>query len=653
MLILVSLLLAVVLAIFLLAVARLPGKTSQLVGGYLLVTGQLIATFLLLSTLRHLDSRYRALAVQSVLTGLAAAVWLWRGRPPLPRFIPSREDLAKWRVELRRFPQVALLLIFVVLAYAFLVVLIRYVAPNTHDSLTIHLDRVGYWLQHGSLLPWQAFDMRPVIYPVNASLLLYWTVLFWGSDQLAGLSQWGAGIVLFLCVFGLARLIGATRVQSAFAAGMFACFPLILMQGSSTQIDLVAAALFVPAVYFLLLGVRSGQKMPFVFSGLSLGLALGAKQTMLFLLPGLLLFALLQWRTWRANLSRLWVWAASAAVFSLTLGAYMYAVNMTHFGTPFGPPDVVAESSSPLTGQRISQNLLYNLPRLMYDAVDFAGLPPPVEQALQDTKARVISGVLGAAGFSLEAHVALAPNHTFAYRSGGSFTEESAWFGPLSLIALFPIVLYEFIRGVRQGDTVRIGLALLAITSLTLDAILRPGYDNFQGRYLISAIALMSPFMGFWVRDRLPNQISLWILVALTLLVGLRALLYNPSKPVISDRIDIFNSSRIQQQALSAANLRSYLQLVHNEIPARATVAFYSPTYIWDYVLFGDGFTRKVVPVVDGRLLSDDGWLTEQGVDYILVNVSAGGAPPVSPGYRYYRDVDGEWVLYRLKKPSP
>ena len=95
------------------------------------------------------------------------------------------------------------------------------------------------------------------------------------------------------------------------------------------------------------------------------------------------------------------------------------------------------------------------------------------------------------------------------------------------------------------------------------------------------------------------------------------------------------------------------MQLAHFAIPAQATVAFYSPTYIWDYVLFGEGFTRTVIPVVDGRLLSDDGWLREQGVDYILVNVAAGDAPPVSQRYRTYREVEGELVLYKLTKSSP
>ena len=82
-------------------------------------------------------------------------------------------------------------------------------------------------------------------------------------------------------------------------------------------------------------------------------------------------------------------------------------------------------------------------------------------------------------------------------------------------------------------------------------------------------------------------------------------------------------------------------------------MAFYSPTYIWAYVLFGEGFTRTVIPVVDGRLLSDDGWLREQGVDYILVNVASGDAPPVSDRYRAYREAEGEWVLYKLKNSSP
>ena len=73
-------------------------------------------------------------------------------------------------------------------------------------------------------------------------------------------------------------------------------------------------------------------------SGLALGLGLGTKQTLLFLLPGLaLVLGLILLYRGRSHLRGLVVWAASGLASFLLLGAYMFVVNQVNFGTPMGP----------------------------------------------------------------------------------------------------------------------------------------------------------------------------------------------------------------------------------------------------------------------------------------------------------------------------
>ena len=128
-----------------------------------------------------------------------------------------------------------------------------------------------------------------------------------------------------------------------------------------------------------------------------------------------------------------------------------------------------------------------------------------------------------------------------------------------------------------------------------------------------------------------------------------QAMLLNPSKPLISDRIRIFGASRVEEYTLSARDLRDYFLLVENELPASTTVAFYSPGPIWDYVLFGRHFTRRVIPVVDRSRLTDSEWLQREGVDYILVHRPDSGWPAISPLFSGVQEVDATWRLYQRK----
>jgi hypothetical protein len=84
-------------------------------------------------------------------------------------------------------------------------------------------------------------------------------------------------------------------------------------------------------------------------------------------------------------------------------------------------------------------------------------------------------------------------------------------------------------------------------------------------------------------------------------------------------------------------------------VPQDATISFYSPSYIWDYVLFGPYLTRTVIPILDQNLLVNDSWLEEQGIDYLLVNLSAADRPAVSNTFAAVQQGPGEWRLYARK----
>ena len=69
-----------------------------------------------------------------------------------------------------------------------------------------------------------------------------WNILFAGTDRAAGLVQWTAGVVSIPGVMVLARAMGRTKPQSLFAGLLWATFPQVLLQSTTTQNDLTVAA---------------------------------------------------------------------------------------------------------------------------------------------------------------------------------------------------------------------------------------------------------------------------------------------------------------------------------------------------------------------------------------------------------------------------
>ena len=142
-------------------------------------------------------------------------------------------------------------------------------------------------LQRGSFFPWATDRVWQITYPVNMQLQMFWTVLFLGTDRIVEIVQWLGALAAMLAVFGLARLLGASRAQALFAGLVWATFPEIVLEATTTQNDLVAGTLFAAMLYLFFLGLAKQNNGALVLSGVALALGMGTKQTLFFLIPGL------------------------------------------------------------------------------------------------------------------------------------------------------------------------------------------------------------------------------------------------------------------------------------------------------------------------------------------------------------------------------
>jgi hypothetical protein len=188
------------------------------------------------------------------------------------------------------------------------------------------------------------------------------------------------------------------------------------------------------------------------------------------------------------------------------------------------------------------------------------------------------------------------------------------------------------------------GIALLVF--LPMEIVLRPGWDPFQGRYFAPLVALVSPLMGFWFREK-GNAGYQWLISGMAVMILFVTLIYNPSKPTLgkfADELRVWNNDRIFIQTIQRKNNREMYYMVEKFVPSDSTLGYFTPFFILDYPLFGEKLERHLVPMVSRSQISDIHWLREQEIDYLLLPKRDDDPSPPSeyqlisnwPGWRLY-----------------
>ncbi|MFF5177209.1 hypothetical protein ACFY2Q_04170 [Micromonospora sp. NPDC000316] len=128
--------------------------------------------------------------------------------------------------------------------------------PNNFDSQTYHLPKVERWVAQGDLDFWPTAIHRQVTIPPGAEYLLLHLRLLTGGDALYNLVQWAAGIVCLVAVARITAQLGGGRRAQLITAFVLAGTPMVVLQATSTQTDLVCAAWVACAATLVLDGLR-------------------------------------------------------------------------------------------------------------------------------------------------------------------------------------------------------------------------------------------------------------------------------------------------------------------------------------------------------------------------------------------------------------
>ncbi|WP_432834235.1 hypothetical protein [Dactylosporangium sp. CA-092794] len=209
--------------------------------------------------------------------------------------------------------------------------------PNNFDSQTYHLPKIEHWVAQGGVGFYPTVIDRQLAMAPGAEYLLLHLRLLTGGDGLYNLLQLAAGIGGAIIASRIAAQLGGSRRAQLIAALVFGTTPIVVLEATSTQTDLVVA-LWVGSVATLVLDeLRRRTAWPaMLLLGAAAGLTLLTKATGLLAVGPLLLL----WFGAQVRQRPIWRAVAGAAivagVMALIAGPYLWRVQTT-YSNPLGP----------------------------------------------------------------------------------------------------------------------------------------------------------------------------------------------------------------------------------------------------------------------------------------------------------------------------
>ena len=550
-------------------------------------------------------------AAELVLLAISLAAWQRRGRPsPTVRHVPGVLRA------LLRDPATALLLVVVAAALVYELVLGLTVPPNNGDSLTYHLTRVAAWAQHGGVywVPNAPTARINEFQPLAEQELLFLFVAT-GKGALYALPQFFAELAIVAAIYLGARRLEFGSRQAACAALLFASLPLVALEASTSQNDLVAASL--PAVALaLLLGT---SELEFVLAGAATALGLGVKLTTALVLPVLALLALNRGRR------VLGLFALSGTAAFVVLAMWGYVLNLSNTGHVLGHGGgrVEQQATPSLTGSPATAF------RVLYKLIDLSGLSgrlllglallgilaglgtflglrrrhrggrvaglaagavalPLLAPRLEPSVAHVLHLVANAVSLPVEAPAST--GGPFIWGVGYVANEDFSGFGPIGGLALLAVSLLVLTPWARRRVGDRVAILGIAVPLFVVFLGLWSKYNPWLNRFLLVPVALAAPLLALLFRRR---EVALAIaVVAAAGLIGVE--LHNGLKPLQSGAVAPWRLTQAQAFALTGQPGATQMASFAAALPPHACVGAVLGPDDPSYLLFGPRLSRKV-----------------------------------------------------------
>jgi 4-amino-4-deoxy-L-arabinose transferase-like glycosyltransferase len=159
-------------------------------------------------------------------------------------------------------------------------------APITYDSLSYHLPRIEFWIQHQNISYYATQTDRNLYQPPLAEYMVLQFRIIDNADYFDFFVQWIFGLGSCVIASLIASLIASDKKTQLIAFFVTATIPMLILQSGTTQNDLIHAFFISAAFLHFLLDIREGRKTTIIWAGLAIGQAILTKGTAyIFLMP--------------------------------------------------------------------------------------------------------------------------------------------------------------------------------------------------------------------------------------------------------------------------------------------------------------------------------------------------------------------------------
>lgn len=635
---------------------------STILSTYIIGMANVILIAEIAGIFNQVNNEWFFLLFHFLLAITALTMWWLKGKPKLFTIKFNPKKFPKWLETIKREPLIWILAFGVISIYILNAIIIVFTHANTNDSLAVHLARIGYWLQFGSFRPWPTENIYQITYPFNAQVQMLWTILLSGTDRLVEFIQWFGAVFGIIAITGTASLLGYSKKQGLFAGLIWATLPMILLQSTTTQNDLITASVILIGIYFLFFGISQENKLHLIMSGLAFGISLGIKQTAFFIIPGLVLSFILFFIKYK---SRMWkytlIFISSTAIAFLLLGSFIYLTNMFAFPdavissandgdrqvqTPFGPSEYVATSMGLHRIDQIKDSYIINSSRYFFQSADLTGIPLRFKNRLSDIRessARIFFSTLNV---PIESDRAVG-RHVFSLSYVPIIHEDEAWFGLLGFLLLF-LALIETIKAIKPINVYIFAQIFIASSAFIAIIFFRSNWTPYQGRYMVTVFSCLAPFFASIYHKpdsklKLQRVILIFLIITFAFMSSFNVMWNNAAKPLRSPRA-VFFSDRLTHYSFSGGYMVTVVEFVNNHVPPDATLGL-AIGRSWEYPYFGEGLTRNLIPIFPQEKIQDNGWLFKHNINYILIDTEKYSANDIPSTYVEIASYDDFLIL--------
>jgi hypothetical protein len=477
-------------------------------------------------------------------------------------------------------------------------IMIAGTAPGAWDALTYHLPRMALALQNGAYWGGEVNFWAQLAHPIYSTALFVFSAVISGNNEhVTAFWQFAAALVASGSVLRLARLSGAPPAAAWPAALLFFVLPQTIVQGAIVANDLLLAAVTGFAAERILRFARDGRRQHLVWIALAIGLGLGMKLSFLCQIGMLAVVATLAVPARKRLLAPLAIAFAAGILFALPSG---YVSNLQRWGSTVGPPEArdIHTFGNRSLGMRARETAV-NTIRFATDFASLDGMPRVSTVVVaQHELRRAVMAPLDAVGLDLSTPPGV-PGTFIRDRPAFALEFHSYW-GIAGLLLIVPAVV---MRALSRRERTAWSLAWGVFCFLLLQAASGP-YDQFRGRYFLSAATLATPVAAAWfLNDGRLRRAYVLVAVTLAAITGVSSALLRTGAPLItvryggSEHRSILSWDRADQLARNRREYAPAIRAFEAAVPSNATVALALPPDSFEYPFFGPRLQRIVVPV--------------------------------------------------------